>query len=208
MKTRTNKLSLEKKKSRAAYTFVLHWALGLVLFFIYPLGCSVWYSFNETEIQPGGVVTEFVGFENFRYLLQDDPEYMDTLLSAIGTLFYSLPFIIAVSLIFAVLLNQNFKGRTLFRAIFFFPVILSNSVVMNMLKSDFIAIPLFSTGGEGTGIINYTSIITNLKVPSQISPMLIFLLSNTIDLLWGCGVQIVLFLAGLQNISPSLYPRS
>ena len=133
MKTKTKKMSLERKKARAAYTFVFHWALGLALFFVYPLACSIWYSFNETTIQPGGVETKFAAFENFRYLLQDDPRYIDNLGASIGNLFYSLPFIIAVSLIFAVLLNQNFKGRTIFRALFFFPVIMSNSVVMNML---------------------------------------------------------------------------
>lgn len=203
-----SKISLERKRTRAGYTFVAHWALGLCMFFLYPLICSIWYSFNNVEILAGAIKTKFVGLEYFKYVLNEDPYYLYNLRNSIGMMFYSLPFIIAVSLIFAVLLNQNFKGRTVFRAIFFLPVIMTNSVVMNMLKSDFITMPLFSTGEGGVGIINYNEVISSLNVPSQISPILVFLLSNTINIIWSCGVQIVLFLAGLQNIPPSLYEVS
>ena len=127
---------------------------------------------------------------------------------SIGLMLYSLPIIIALSLILAVLLNQQFKGRTVFRAIFFIPVLLSNSVVMGLLNSEYITIPLFSTGEAGTGIINYKEILESINVPEQINPILVFLLSNTINLIWSCGVQTILFLAGLQSISPSFYEVS
>ena len=125
-----------------------------------------------------------------------------------GMMFYSLPFIISLSLILAVLLNQQFRGRTVFRAIFFLPAIIANSVVMNSLNSDFITMPLFSTGAAGTGIIDYNGIINSLNIPDQISPILIFLLSNSINIIWKCGVQTVLFIAGLQSIPASLYEVS
>lgn len=202
------KMSLEKRRTRVGYTFVAHWAVGLALFFVYPLICSIWYSFNNVEILAGAIKTKFVGFEYYRYVISEDPYYLQNLRNSVGMMFYSLPFIIAVSLIFAVLLNQNFKGRAFFRTLFFLPVIMTNSVVMNMLQSDYVTIPLFSTGEAGVGIIDYNSIISSLNIPSQISPILVFLLSNTIGIIWSCGVQIVLFLAGLQNISPSLYEVS
>ena len=123
-------------------------------------------------------------------------------------MFYSLPVIISLSLILAVLLNQNFKGRTVFRAVFFLPVLMTNSVVMKMLNSDFITMPLFSSGEEGVGMINYQQIISNIGIPSQIRPILVFLLSNTIVLVWRCGVQTILFLAGLQSIPASFYEVS
>lgn len=208
MKSSNRKMSLERRRARSGYTFIAHWALGLLLFFVYPLACSIWYSFNHVEILASAIKTKFVGLEYFRYIISEDPYYLNNLRNSIGMMFYSLPFIIAVSLIFAVLLNQNFKGRAFFRTLFFLPVIMTNSVVMNMLKSDYVTMPLFSTGEEGVGIINYNSIISSLNIPSQISPILIFLLSNTINIIWSCGVQIVLFLAGLQNISPSLYEVS
>lgn len=208
MAKKTAKKSVEAARTRVGYTFVIHWLLGLLLFFIVPLVNSIWYGFNDVLIRPGEIVTDFVGFKYFHNLIAVDADYLNQLRDSIGMMFYSLPIIIALSLILAVLLNQKFKGRTVFRAIFFLPVIMANSVVMNMLNSDFITMPLFSTGEAGTGIINYNEIIQNLNFPSQITPIIVFLLSNTIELVWKCGVQTILFLAGLQSIPASLYEVS
>ncbi len=208
MAKKSSKNSLERNRARAGYTFIAHWVLGIILFFIVPLVNSIWYGFNEILIRPGGVVKEFVGFDHFYELLVKDATYVDDLGSSIGLMFYSLPIIIALSLILAVLLNQSFKGRTVFRAIFFIPVLLSNSVVMQLLNSEWMTMPLFSSGEAGTGIINYQEILANINVPDQLNPMLVFLLSNTIQLIWSCGVQTILFLAGLQSISPSFYEVS
>lgn len=202
------KKSVETARTRIGYTFIIHWVLGLLLFFLLPLCSSIWYGFNEVRIEPGKIVTEFAGISYFKELLTIDPNYVDNLRDSIGLMLYSLPIIIALSLILAVLLNQQFKGRTVFRAIFFLPVLMANSVVMNMLNSEFITMPLFSTGEAGTGIINYNQIITNLNFPTQLTPIIVFLLSNTINLLWKCGVQTILFLAGLQSIPASLYEVS
>ena len=202
------KRSVETARNRVGYTFVIHWVLGLLLFFLVPLISSIWYGFNDVMIRPGKIVTDFTGLKHFKFLIAEDPTYLDELRNSIGMMFYSLPIIIALSLILAVLLNQNFKGRTVFRAIFFLPVIMANSVVMNMLNSDFITMPLFSSGEAGTGIINYNEIIQNLNFPTQITPIIVFLLSNTIELIWKCGVQTILFLAGLQSIPASLYEVS
>lgn len=208
MSKRASKGGLESSRTRVGYTFVIHWLLCMALFFLYPLISSIWYGFNDVSIEPGKIVTEFVGLEHFSYLLNEDPNYVNYLRDSIGMMFYSLPIIISISLILAVMLNQNFKGRTVFRAIFFLPVILANSVVMNQLNGEYISMPLFSSGETGVGIIDYKGIIEQLNVPSVLSPFLVFLLSNTINLIWNCGVQTVLFLAGLQSIPASLYEVS
>jgi ABC-type sugar transport system permease subunit len=203
-----NVRSLEKVRNRAGYTFVAHWALGLLLFFIVPLVSSIWYAFNDVAIDVGGIKTEFMGIGYFKELFTIDPDYVDNLGSSIGMMCYSLPIIISLSLILAVLLNQKFKGRTVFRAIFFLPIIISNSVVMDMLNSDFIKLPLFSSGTESDSLINYADIIAGLGIPEEISPILTFLLANTTSLIWKCGVQTILFLAGLQSIPASMYEVS
>ncbi len=201
--------SLERVRNRAGYTFVAHWALGLILFFIVPLISSIWYAFNDVSIEVGGIDTKFLGIKYFKELFTTHPKYVDNLRDSIGMMCYSLPIIIALSLILAVLLNQSFKGRTIFRAIFFLPIIISNSVVMDMLNSDFVKLPLFSTGsGETEGLINYAEIIAGLGIPEGISPILTFLLANTTSLIWKCGVQTILFLAGLQSIPGSMYEVS
>lgn len=200
--------SLESVRNRAGYTFVAHWAIGLLMFFIVPLISSIWYAFNDVSIAVGQIETKWKGFEHFKYLITTDPDYVDNLGTSIGMMLYSLPIIIALSLILAVLLNQHFKGRTVFRAIFFIPIIIANSVVMDMLNSEIVTMPLFSSGTGSNSLINYQEIISGLGIPEQISPILTFLLSNTINLIWKCGVQTILFLAGLQSISASMYEVS
>lgn len=201
--------SLERVRNRAGYTFVAHWALGLLLFFIFPFVSSIWYAFNDVTIEVGRIKTEFLGIDYFVELITEDPNYVTYLRDSIGMMCYSLPIIISLSLILAVLLNQKFKGRTVFRAIFFLPIIISNSVVMDVLNGATIKLPIFSSGTEKAGsIIDYADIILELGIPDEISPILIFLLSNTTSLIWKCGVQTILFLAGLQSISPSMYEVS
>lgn len=203
-----SKSNLTRNRRLVGYTFVIHWLLGLLVFFIVPLASSIWYGFNNVRIDPGKIVTKYVGLQYYKNLLMIDPNFVNQLRDSIGMMFYSLPVIISLSLILAVLLNQQFKGRTVFRAIFFLPVIMTNSVVMKMLDSEFITMPLFSNGEEGTNIINYNQILQNINVPSQFKPILAFLLSNTIVLIWKCGVQTILFLAGLQSIPASFYEVS
>ena len=200
--------SLDSVRNRAGYTFVAHWALGLLLFFIVPLISSIWYAFNDVSIEVGSIETKFLGIKYFKELIIEDPNYVNNLRDSVGMMCYSLPIIISLSLILAVLLNQKFKGRTVFRAIFFLPSIISISLVMDMLNSEFIKLPLFSSGTESDSLINYAEIISGLGIPQGISPILTFLLSNTTSLIWKCGVQTILFLAGLQSISASMYEVS
>ena len=201
-------VSLAAKRRRAGYTFVAHWVIGLVIFFAYPLISSIWYAFNRVKIEAGSIGTKFVGLDYFHKILVEDPNYLNNVRDSLGNIFYSLPVIIALSLILAVLLNQKFRGRTFFRSVFFLPVIMSGSVVMKLLNSEFVTMPLFTADERGSGIIDYNAIISNLHVPAFLGGVLVFLLSHTISLVWSCGVQTVLFLAGLQSIPESLYEVS
>ncbi len=200
--------SIEVKRRRYGFIFVTHWIFGLVAFFAYPLVSSLIYAFSNVEIVPGAIVTNFVGFENFNQILNADPDYVNNLRDALGNVFYSLPVIIALSLILAVTLNQKFKGRTFVRVIFFLPVIIVGSVVMKRMAEGPIYLPIIGTSESGMGIIDYQGIIGELKLPEFFSTIMIFLLEKTMSLVWSCGVQIILFLAGLQSIPASFYEVS
>lgn len=200
--------SLEAKRKRAGYTFVAHWVIGLIVFFAYPIISSIWYTFNKVKIEAGSFTLKFVGLDNLKKILVEDPNYLNNVRDSLGTIFYSLAVIIALSLILAVLLNQKFRGRIIFRTIFFLPVIMTGSVVMKMLNSKYVTLPLFTSGTGGSGIIDYDSIIGNLNMPDFLAGILIYLLGNTMSLIWKCGVQTILFLAGLQSIPDSLYEVS
>jgi len=207
------KSSLEAVRQRYGYTFVAHWGIGLIMFFIVPLLSSVFYAFSDVSIGNNGVETDLIGLEHFIAILKKDPNYLNNLRDSLGSIFYSLPIIIALSLILAVVLNQNFKGRTFFRGIFFMPVIIVSSVVIVHMQSTYVNAPLFtmsSSDGVATSgsLIDFESMLINLNLPVQITNMLSNLLGNVFGLIWNCGVQTILFLAGLQSISSSLYEVS
>lgn len=211
-KVKKKSAGLDERQSRFGYFFVAHWVFGLLVFFAVPLISSIIYSFSELTLVSGGMKKVFVGFSNFKQILQEDPNYVNNLRNSVTSIFYSLPIIISLSLILAVVLNQKFIGRTVARAIFFMPVIIASGVVIVHLSGPIINAPLFtvSSGEQSTygGLIDFKAILGNLNLPSQLSDILSKLLGNIFGLIWDCGVQIILFLAGLQSINPSLYEVS
>jgi len=196
------------RQGRYANTFVAHWILGLALFFFTPFVESIWYSLCSIKVEESGFITTFVGLKNFKQILYEDPDYLDNLVNSVTSLVYSLPMIIALSLILAVLLNQKFVGRTVVRATFFLPVIISSSVIVLLLSDNTINTPIFNMSATGEGVFDYDTILGGLNLPTQIQSVMTFLLSNSISLTWSCGIQTILFMAGLQGIPDSLYEVS
>lgn len=197
--------------------FILPWCIGMILFFIIPLFKSFWYSFNYVDVQWGALETEFLGLQNYKYILLEDPAYTDNLGKSIGSFFRSMPIIVILSLILAMLLNQKFKGRVIFRAIFFLPVIVATGVVMEHLTSNYgghgAIIQLTSeteniyTAGS-SGFIDFTSVLNSLNLPENITSTMANLITNIFNTLWSCGIPVVLFIAGLQTIPEQLYEAS
>ncbi len=206
--------SLIARRERMGYTFVAHWALGLLLFFMVPLISSFIYAFSHTQITEEGMTLTFAGLEHFNYNLNADPNYVTNLTSSLGLIGYTLPLVLALSLILAVVLNQQFAGRTVFRAIFSLPIIIATSPIIPVLQSYRINVPIFNLAsastqdGEYGGVLDFQSILLSLEMPDQITAMLARLLANVFSIIWSCGVQTILFLAGLQSIPAQLYEVS
>ena len=200
---------MEALRRRYGYAFVGHWIVGLVVFFFVPVLYSIAYAFSDIAITAGGMKLTFVGFKNFSQNLLSNPDYVDQIRDSLGSMFYSLPMVVALSLILAVLLNQKYHGRAIMRVIFFLPVIIESSVVVRLLSDGSINSPIFNTAAtDGTGLFDYSQILGHLNLPEGILGYFTFFLSNAVNLTWSCGIQIVLFLAGLQSIPDSLYEVS
>lgn len=201
--------SLMERRNNYGYLFVSHWILGLLLFFIIPTISSVIYSFCNLEMTNDGLQLNFAAFEHFDYIFTKDEKFVDNLLASVTDLLTALPIIISLSMILAVILNSEFKGRLIFRAIFFLPVILANSTVMELLSSEHLDVPLFNVSSGATteygGMIDFKTILMDLQLPKAISDLFEGYLSNLFNLIWSCGVQTILFLAGLQSIPKQLY---
>ncbi len=124
-----------------------------------------------------------------------------------------MPVVIIASLFFAVILNTKFKGRTFVRAVFFLPVIIASGVVMEIINSDTFATSLISAseGMESTvSATSYglTSLLIDMGLNSTVVEYFSYISSNLYDLMWRTGIQMIIFLAALQSISPSLYEAS
>ena len=195
-----------RKKQMYGRMFILPWEIGFVLFFAQPLLQSlilVFSSVDKTRVTAEGVFdTTWNNFENIRFYLFEDSTYIDNLVNTIGSFVYTIPLIVALSLIVGVLLNQKFKGRVIFRSIFFLPVIIATGVVMLYLQGDSTAQTM--RGGTGNGI-DISSILQTMNLTPEITDTLLGFVNQIFDLFWKCGVQIVLFISGLQSIPEQLY---
>lgn len=209
---RKKRRGVEQLRSLYGRMFVLPWEIGLILFFVIPLVSSIIYSFSTVTID-NGVTTEFVGLKWYKYIINEDPNYLNNLKSAVGNMLVQMPIIIALSLILAIVLNQKFKGRVVARAIFFLPVIIATGVIIDLLTSEQIGISLVaSTGGDGEAaygsMIDFDAILGNLGLPEEVNKLMSGYIGSIFNLLWNCGIQIVLFIAGLQTIPDQLYEVS
>ena len=206
-KIKRKKKGVEALKSRYGRLFVLPWEIGLVLFFIVPLISSIIYAFSDVTIVSGGVNTVFVGLKWFKYAINDDPTYLTQLKNAISSFAVQTPIIIALSLILAIILNQKFKGRMIARAIFFLPVIIATGVIISYLTQA--GMVLGDTSGEAANayrnMINFDMILGNLGLPTEINELISGYIGSVFNLLWSCGIQIILFISGLQTIPDQLY---
>ncbi len=204
---------LESIKERYGYLFVAPWVLGILLFVIGPVLMFFSYGFLDLNFSAEGMESTFVGLKHYKYVFTERPYYLDKFLSSLSSLVTSLPIIVALSMILAIVLNQNFKGRTLARAVFFIPVIIASSCVMEILTN-------FNMSGEITAavtsgadapvseymeVIDVMALLEGLNLPTYLNDILVTYLGNTFNLIWSCGVQILLFVAGLQTIPTQLY---
>ena len=210
---------VESLKSRYGRLFVLPWEIGLVLFFVIPLITSIIYSFSTVTLGVGGVNTTWVGLEHYNEIINKDPNYLNELWAALENFAISLPITVALSLILAIILNQKFRGRVVARAIFFLPVIIATGVVIELMTSDSIGISLMSAGTTdtsgaaiaqegGNSMIDFNVILGNLGLPQEAVTIVGGYIGDIFNLLWACGIQIVLFIAGLQTIPDQLYEVS
>lgn len=198
---------INRIKSRYGYLFIAPWIIGFVIFFAVPVFQSLWYSFSEITLTTDGVKTEFIKAENYYYLLKEDPVFVTNLIQAVTTFAYSVPIILVVSLVLALLLNQKFRGRLFFRALYFLPVIIASGVVIELLFMTTDA--NLSTAGVSSALtssmFSVQDVVGWLGLPQMVAEYVADIINRIFDLVWSCGIQIVLFIAGLQSVSGSVY---
>jgi len=197
-------------KSRYGYLFTMHWIIGIVIFFALPLIQSIIFSFSEIEVISGGIDINFKGLSNYKQILLEDAKYETWLTNSVTSYLYSLPLIILLSMSLALILNQKFRGRLFFRALYFLPVIISTGAVINLIfkttSSDMSNIGV--SDAYSANMISVDDIVKLLDIQGEVAKYITVTISKIFDLVWSCGIQIVLFLAGLQSVPQSFFEAS
>jgi ABC-type sugar transport system permease subunit len=208
---RFRKLSLEQKNRYYGLYFILPWFVGFLFLFLVPLLSSFRYSLSNLQVTNDGFSLEFIGWSNYREALLSHESYVRILTESVINIGVNTPLIIIFSLFFAVLLNQKFRGRVLARAIFFLPVILASGIIASIENGDLMQSVVRSandTTGGGLSIMKNLE-LTVMLVESGLNITFVEYLTGAVSRIYEIvsqsGVQILIFLAGLQSISPSLY---
>lgn len=223
-KKKSKAKSLDKAKARSGWFFVAPFVLIFFLVYIPVIVDSITYSFNTIyPLSGGGFVLDYVGWENYYNALFVDANFVTTLTSGIKQLVLEVPAIVVFSLFMAVLLNQKMVGRTLFRAIFFIPVILSTGLIDDIDASNAFADYASGAGaaasegattaGEGVqqssnsliSAVDLQGLFATMKVGTGLVDYVVGIVNDIYDLVNRSGVQMLIFLAGLQSISPAIY---
>ena len=211
--------SLDKRKAKMGYVFVLPFILGFFIIYLPMIIESLQVSFSEIKPDPNGmgIMYENVGFKNYSYALFEDTEFVKTLITNLKDLLLDVPAIVIFSLFLAIILNQKMHGRAIFRAIFFIPVIVSTGIIEYIDMKNILSETMGSTsfGGDsgqavqtGTEIINALDVqkfFASMQVGQSLVNYVTGLVNDVYDIVNRSGVQMLIFLAGLQSISPAIY---
>lgn len=188
------RIKADFKKNFAAWAFLLPFLILYVIFMIYPIINGFIISLTTGDF---GVTSKFDGLANYIYMMKDK-YFWQALLNTIFFVIISTPAVVIFGLISALIVNSRIKGRIFLRVTFFLPYILSISVMASIWK--FILQPY-------TGLLN--GILHQLGVANEIywlgNSSLAWFSILLATLWWTVGFNMILFLAGLQEIDDSLY---
>ncbi len=190
-------LSIRARESISGYLFLAPWIVGFLAFTLYPFAYSIFLSMHQVSQDPTKKTTPvFVGLQWYKEALTVDTTFTIDLMDTMRFVLLSTPLVVVVALMLALLLNRQFRGRTFFRAVFFFPVIIiSGPVVSKLLESDAAAVVTPE---------NYLIYDFLMTLPDVLSGPVMYIFENITLILWFSGVQIILFLASLLKIGQPL----
>ncbi len=197
---------LKRRKARWGYLFVLPWMLGFLFFFAAPVLQSLWYSLSDIKMSDTGFALTWVGAGNYAFMLLKDSRFVPLLTDSVLEMAYKVPLIVILSLFIAVLLNQKFRGKSFFRSVFFLPVIITSGVTYVMLQGIINGNTLGATQNayifQSAGL---REAMLAASLPLWIVNGVNEIVNRVFALIMESGVQILLFLSGLQKIPPSTY---
>lgn len=182
----------ERQRLRTGLVFISPWMIGFLVFSVYPVAMSLFYSFCDYDVLSSPV---WVGALNYRDMVTDEV-FWKALYNTLVFAAFSLPLGLLVSLLVAVMLNQSVRGRSVFRTVYFLPslvpVVAGAMIWLWILNGRF-------------GLLNYALAKVGLPGPGWLTDENWTKPSLVLMSLWGIGNTVVIYLAALQDVPRALY---
>jgi ABC-type sugar transport system permease subunit len=180
------------------YSFVLLWIIGFTVFTLIPLIQTFRFSLNQVTVTTTGIKLASLQWANYARALLTDPTFVQLIIEYVIETLVSVPIVIIFAMIIALMLNLDFKGKGFFRTIFFLPVVItSGPVIQELTAQGATSVPGISDSAA------LAEFLTSL--PNWLRNPIDYLLTSFILILWFSGVQILIYLSGLQKIDKSIY---
>ena len=205
------RMSLERKKSLFGYVFVSPIIIGLLVFYIPTLVQSLLYSFSQNAGRYGEK-SVYVGWQNYHDALFVEKDFLQTVYSSTVALLPQIFIILIFAFFMANILNQNFHGRAIARVIFFIPVVMSTGIVtyfdnLTTLTDTYSAGEKLNVG-TATTVFNFEemeAMLLSALGSSALAEVISTAIGSLYTVITSSGVQMLIFLSGLQSISINMY---
>lgn len=208
--TKSKLAGLQRRKAISGYLFISPFIIGFLAFMVQPLFQSLYMSFCDVKLGAGSFDLVWKSIDNYNYAFRVDADYVRLLTEELMRMaVYSLA-IMVFSFFVALVLNQKFKGRALVRSVFFLPVILASGVMLKLDSNNALMAALAQTVEiNAQGSASITDALQNILRTSGVGvrafEQLFEVIDNIYDVAISSGIQIIIFLSGLQTISQSMY---
>lgn len=180
----------EKNEAKWAWAFVTPTLLGLIILNFYPIANTIWQSLCKTGDFGRG--NQFVGFKNFQAVLGAS-ETWQSLINTIKYAIIEVPFSVVIALVLAVFLNRKMIGRSVYRTIFFLPMVCAPAAVAMVWKWLY---------NQQFGLFNN---IFHTNVAWISDPKIAWICVGVIGVWSIIGYNMILFISGLQEIPGDYY---
>lgn len=185
--------AMKRREVRNFYLYTAPWLIGFFVLTLYPIVYSFYLMFTDMNLTGVG---KFIGLENLKYAFTDDPLFIKAFINTLKYVVMFVPSSIILAFFVALLLSKKVKGLGFFRTAFYIPYITSGVAVTILwgwiYQKDY-------------GIINYVLSLFGIKGVNWLGDKNIAMISIVILSLWTIGNNIIIMLAGIQDIPQSYY---
>ncbi|MER7789606.1 sugar ABC transporter permease [Streptomyces sp. NPDC097640] len=190
---RKSKRRQVRERQWPAYVFLSPWMIGALVLTLVPMAVSLYLSFTDYNLFDP---PHWVGLRNYREMLTEDPRYWRSVGTTMLYVVVAVPLKLGLALGVAMLLRNLSRGRGFYRSAFYAPSLLGASMSIALVWKA-----LFNDGGTVTDVLDSVGIHTGGWVGNPHLAVYVIVLLTV----WQFGAPMVIFLAGLQQISPDLY---